>query len=314
MAYVAKLTIDQTKVPSDLTDFPVYVDLADMPSTFWSTVANGGGDIRVFKSDGTTELAREIVSCDTGTETGEMHFKFSGTLSGSVDTEVQIHADGVSSDYAVTDTYGRNNVWTDYRFVIHGGSSTDSSGNITPALTIFTSTSTAKVGATAFTSAGGTSSEIATGSISARTLSLWARNTGGNTAGYFLDARTGLTNGWSYRDNSGGQINFGGGWSSVYLNGSAATSGSTTLATNAWGYLVYKASAGWTDDLHFGNRYTGRTLQDSWVGQFDELRGTKTLDLSTDWITTEYNNQNSPSTFYTATIPSTFSPVTTWFL
>ena len=94
MAHVANLTVDNTKVAANATDFPVYVDLSDMNATFWSTVANGGGDIRIFKSDGTTELAREVVSCDTSGETGELHFKYTGTLSSSVDTEIQIHADG----------------------------------------------------------------------------------------------------------------------------------------------------------------------------------------------------------------------------
>ena len=63
MAHVANITIDNTKVSADLTDYVIYVNLANLNATFWSTVADGGGDIRVFKSDGTTELAREVVSC-----------------------------------------------------------------------------------------------------------------------------------------------------------------------------------------------------------------------------------------------------------
>jgi len=303
MAYVAKLTIDNTKVSADATDFPVFVNLANLNATFWSTVANGGGDIRIFKADGVTELAREVVSCATGTSTGELHFKFTGTLSASVDTVVQIHADGVASDYAVGATYGRNAVWTDYRVVIHGGAVTDSSGNITPTASGNSSSTTAKVGGNSTALSSGTGSEIATGSITGRTVTMWAYNTAGNTAGYFLDARTGLANGWSYRDNGGGQINFGGSWSTVFLNASSATSGVTTLANSTWGYLAYKASAGWTDDLFFGNRHTARVTDDSWVGNFDELRVTKTIDLASSWITTEYNNQNSPATFYTITTP-----------
>ncbi|NRA31035.1 MAG: hypothetical protein HRU11_12340, partial [Parvularculaceae bacterium] len=51
-------------------------------------------------------------------------------LSGTDDTVIQIHADGVSSDYAATDTYGRNAVWSDYEFVGHD-CLTDSTGNHT---------------------------------------------------------------------------------------------------------------------------------------------------------------------------------------
>src|SRR5690606_31104823 len=93
--------------------------LADMNSLFWSTVANGGGDIRLYKADGTTELAREVVSCDTSGETGEVHVKYAGTLSSTVDTVIQVHADGTSSDYAAGATYGSEAVWTEYAGVWH---------------------------------------------------------------------------------------------------------------------------------------------------------------------------------------------------
>jgi hypothetical protein len=135
MTHVADVTIDNTEVAADLTDYPVYVDLSDLPASFWSTVASGGGDIRCYKSDGTTELAREVVSCDTTAETGELHLLYSGTLSSSVDTVIQIHADGSSADYAAGATYGRNEVWSDYGAVYHmadnpsGGTLTDATGN-----------------------------------------------------------------------------------------------------------------------------------------------------------------------------------------
>jgi hypothetical protein len=119
MTSVANVTIQSSQVTADLTDFPLLVDLSDMPAGFWSTVADGGGDIRVFKADGTTELAREVVACDTATDTGELWIKYEGTLSSSINTTIQIHADGASSDYAVTATYGRNNVWTGYAAVYH---------------------------------------------------------------------------------------------------------------------------------------------------------------------------------------------------
>lgn len=60
--YRKKITIDNTKVSANLTDFPVYVDLSDLGTDFFSNVNIGGGDIRITKADGTTELARELVS------------------------------------------------------------------------------------------------------------------------------------------------------------------------------------------------------------------------------------------------------------
>lgn len=119
MAHVANITIQSSKVPGDLTDYVVYVDLSDLGTPFWDTVSSGGGDIRVYKDGGVTELAREVVFCDTATDTGELYFKYTGTLSSSSNTVVEIHVDGISSDYAVTATYGRNNVWSDYVAVYH---------------------------------------------------------------------------------------------------------------------------------------------------------------------------------------------------
>ncbi|MEK7577678.1 MAG: hypothetical protein AAB492_03640, partial [Patescibacteria group bacterium] len=47
-----KLTIDNTKVDADLTDFPVYVNLSLLPGLFHSHVnQTDARDIRVTKSD-----------------------------------------------------------------------------------------------------------------------------------------------------------------------------------------------------------------------------------------------------------------------
>jgi len=75
-----------------------------------------------FYSDASlsTELPREVVSAD------EIHVKVSSVSSS---TEIWADYDGIRSDYAVTDTYGRNAVWSDYRAVWHLGNTTDSTGN-----------------------------------------------------------------------------------------------------------------------------------------------------------------------------------------
>jgi len=132
MSHVATLTIDHTKVSADLTDYPVLViangdaGWADL----YALAQEGGGDIRVFKSDDSTELPREIVSFSVSAETGEIHFKFSGTLSSSVDTDIHFYADGSSSDYAVGATYGRNAVWSDYFGVWHFQGAAATSGKL----------------------------------------------------------------------------------------------------------------------------------------------------------------------------------------
>lgn len=117
MGHVATVTIDHTKVPADLTDFPAFIDLSDLPSEFWDTVANGGGDIRIYASDGTTQWPREIEDCDTATDTGRLHTKIP-FLSSSVDTDVQIWTDE-GTEPASDSTYGSEAVWSDYVGVWH---------------------------------------------------------------------------------------------------------------------------------------------------------------------------------------------------
>jgi len=131
MAHVATITIDHTKVPGDLTDYVglIVPDGSAGYSALYALCLEGGGDIRLFKSDDTTELAREIVTFSVTDETGEIHYKYSGTLSSSVDTDIHVYADGSSSDYAVGATYGRNAVWSAYGLVSHDGGGTDSTGN-----------------------------------------------------------------------------------------------------------------------------------------------------------------------------------------
>ena len=70
-----RITIDGAKVGGTLTDFPVFVDLSQMTSPFFSNVKSDGSDIVVTAANGVTKLKRELVTIDTGGATGELHFK-----------------------------------------------------------------------------------------------------------------------------------------------------------------------------------------------------------------------------------------------
>jgi len=129
------ITIDHTKVDDDITDYPVYVDLADLSSQFWSTTPSAsttvGTDIRVTNSSN-TELPRELVFASSTAQTGELHFK-ADSISSTTDTVFKIWYNGTTTgDYATTSTYGAQNVWTDYNVVWHmnAAAQVDSSGNI----------------------------------------------------------------------------------------------------------------------------------------------------------------------------------------
>ncbi|MCA1807647.1 MAG: hypothetical protein LC687_07350, partial [Actinobacteria bacterium] len=82
-----------------------------------------------------TQLAREVVSVDTASSTGELHFK-ADSISSTTDTSFYIYYGNPNADdYAVNATYGRNDVWSDYAYVTHADSLplVDSSGNISNA-------------------------------------------------------------------------------------------------------------------------------------------------------------------------------------
>jgi hypothetical protein len=113
------LVVQSSQVDSDQTDFPLYVNLADFDTAFFSAVQSDGDDIRITTSDGVTELAYELVSINTGSNTGEIHFK-ADTISSSVDTTFYIYHDNPNvAGYTETDTYGAENVWTNGYLAIY---------------------------------------------------------------------------------------------------------------------------------------------------------------------------------------------------
>jgi Domain of unknown function (DUF2341)/Concanavalin A-like lectin/glucanases superfamily len=114
-----KITTNNASVNADVVDFPVYVNLDDLPATFFDNVQADGDDIRITEADGLTELPYELVWIDTATDKGELHFK--ANVASTTDTDFYIYYDNsAASGYAVTDTYGRNNVWTNsYEAVYH---------------------------------------------------------------------------------------------------------------------------------------------------------------------------------------------------
>jgi hypothetical protein len=323
--HTCNVVIDHTKVSADLTDYVVYVNLAHLPSSFWGTVANGGGDIRVFKSDGTTELAREVVSCDTGTDTGELHIKFSGTLSSSSDTTIQIHADGTSSEPAVTATYGRNAVWSDYARVYHlqetSGAVIDSTGNDDGANNGATTGVVGQMG-NAYDFDGASNDFIdgiaSVGSVGSNvSFSVWYKADSFNSG-------TGLRNQI--------MVNYGGSSDRIILtrshnsgrmqidtfDGTARSHGVTTSDTTNRHHFVattntskaltsyLDGTAGASSTYVGGDNPTNGTLRigrnnntiNGWDGMLDEFRARLSI-LSADWVSTEYSNQNDPSTFYT---------------
>ena len=127
-----ELTIQSSQVDATLTDFPVYVNLSDLDPAFFDEVRTDGGDMRVTTSDGETEVPREVVFINTGSSTGELHFR-APSLSPSSDTTFYLYYGNPSgTEPAATAANGRNAVWDDNFVAVHHlegtTSSVDSSG------------------------------------------------------------------------------------------------------------------------------------------------------------------------------------------
>lgn len=328
-----EVTIDHTKVASDQTDFVVYINLADLVKAgadIFDSCRSDGGDIRATKTDGTTELPVEVVAIDTTGKTGEVHIKFTGTLSSSTDTVIRLWYNGTDTIPAVTDTYGRNAVWSDYTVVWHGVDATtstalDSTGN---GLDGNKRAADAPISQTSglwgneFNYAGtdyiceqNAVFDTTSQQFTAQTwFKLSALPTGTDSFGLFV-INSGLNDGT--RDKQiqvtyqgrilfqtyDGSVDisqtgtsyvsagtyymahgvFNGSNVQLFANGSAQTAASTTTTFN-------HTNAGLQVSDQIGNtKYV--------TGVSKEIRRRPSA-LSANWITTEYNNQNSPSTFY----------------
>jgi hypothetical protein len=318
----------------DPTNFPVYVDLSTFPSQFWASESGDNcGDIRVFASDKTTELPREVVTCNTSSHTGEMWF-LAPSLSTTVDTVFYADFGSGASDYATSATYGAQNVWTNgFVGVYHlpdGStlSANDSSSNA------FNGTNTSVTATTGKLDGGGsfngTSSALDLGSSSTwnmatYTISAWFKTTDDASVYRLLTSRntsTSLRTWWltiweagagTHPDGSiawrtGGGVDLASTGSVIDGNWHAVTvvlNGTTGAYLYLDGALQSSDTAGLSavttltsdpvigEDLSSAGRY--------FDGALDET-DFSSVARSAGWIQTEYNNQAAPSTFYTATM------------
>lgn len=134
--YRVQVTINSSHAGGIIGDFPVSVNLSAMPAGFWNNINTDGSDIRVTTSDGDTLVPIEISTIDAVNNRGRLYFK--GAISNTANTIYYVYFGNASATaFAVTDTYGRNNVWVNQfntRAVFHTdghntSTVTDSTGN-----------------------------------------------------------------------------------------------------------------------------------------------------------------------------------------
>jgi len=279
-------------------------------------IFTGGADIR-FSTDvsGTNQIPHEVVSWDIDNSKAEVWVKVP-TLYYNIDTTIYVwYSNSSAAPLARTDTYGSDNVWNGYRAVYHMHSSYDSSANqYNLTGSVFPTFAPAKVGNGGGYDGSTDGPLLGNSNVSwARpaTLSFWVKPTLDATLRRWIDNNnaTFTTTTFTIRQLADD--------TTQVQHSSTTESSFTGITSGAWSKIdvlvnsadfdlyvdttqkLASVSNSYTLDtsLYVGSGYgTGERFN----GVLDEVRmynGT----LTTDWLITEYNNQDSPSTF---SIPS----------
>lgn len=319
-----KITILSSQVDDDFTDFPIYIDLSEMPSAFFDDVNTDGSDIVITASDGTTVQSRELVSIDTSGETGELWFNAS-SISSSSDTEFYLYYGNASaSETNSTDTWNSN-----FKQVLHlededsnqtddstsnsnhgdvAGSVSFTSGQIGNAADFPGTDTTSVISSTSFSGMPSTEITFATwvktpGSANNDSLISYAIS--GDNNHFLLFNQSSLALYRNSSTNSGDSVNDDD-WHHVVISWQSS-GGNVALYID--GTLEYSTSGFRSGtSITDGSTVTYGQEQDSVGGGFDSAQALDGLQdeiwiidgiQSADWVSTTYNNQSSPSTFLT---------------
>lgn len=134
----SKLEINYTKASGtvDLIDYPLLLTEANFPAGIFTNAQESGCDIRfgsttdATPSDSSTfeELAFEKVGFATSTSQAEIYVKIPVLSVTATTTFYVVYGNPSATCNAATDTYGRNNTWTNYAAVFHLNDATNSVG------------------------------------------------------------------------------------------------------------------------------------------------------------------------------------------
>jgi hypothetical protein len=332
--YYTPVTIDHTKCGgSDSSNFTVLFNTVDAR---FKTVANGGHvqnssgfDIRPYSDSGlTTALNFELERYNASTGEVVMWIK-EGTVSHTSDTVYYLAYGDSSLSTDGSSTSAWDSTFTRVYHLKDGTtlSVIDSTGIQNGTNSGATATSGQIDGAANFAAV--SSQKITAGNLSqtAITVSLWINDTLED-----IPYRTAFNMGASSVSYAGIDVKSNG---KLNVAVQATTSraydgtGTHTLSAGTWYHvaLTYDSSAGLvayvnaaSDGTVSANGNMNSTSQPCeighspafnccfWNGKIDEVH-VANVARSADWITTEYNNQNSPSTFYTVGTEITFGGV-----
>ena len=339
-----KITINHTKVNATQTDFPVLISLSADADLASSSLANGN-DILFTSADGTTKLDHEIENFTVSNGKLIAWVRIL-SLSSSTDTVLYLYF----NNSAASSQQNAAGVWnSNFKGVWHlkesasgvAGEFKDSTSNANNGQggsgAVPVRTSSGLIGdaqdynGTHYISVPNTASLQPTSAIS---LSGWIYL---RTFGSGFDNDPILRKGDDNPNNYQLAVDSSGAVPQIHLlldeSEEIGLAGATTISPNTWYYIagtwngtirtIYlngnqDNSSSRTGTIGTDNRplyLGGRTgLTDSIDGILDEVR-ISNISRSAFWIETEYNNQNSPLTFYTvgtkASPPSDYVPLGT---
>jgi hypothetical protein len=316
------ITIDHTKVSgsSALSNFPIVFSVTDANL---KTVANGGGvgkvdgtDLLFTASDGVTKLDHELERYVAATGETVAWIRIP-SLSATTDTVIYVYY----GNTAATDQQNKPGVWDgNYKGAYHfpdGTSLTtnDSTSNGNNGTNHSGTAASAKIGGgVSLNGSAYVNASVNGTAYTQATAEAWVKpsSTPGGQVGIFQWGYTGELTDWYpfmlWAQASNGQL-------LIYVNGGYSLS--STLSNSIWTHLAvtwtstnlftlyvngvvagtYQAGSGTPLYLSralmasFGTGYNGY-----FTGMADEGR-ISNVARSAPWIATEYNNQNSPSTF-----------------
>jgi len=306
-----EIPVNTSEVSGSHTNMPLLVIPSQIDGIGEMTLAQAQSTRFYSDASKSIELAREIVSED------EIHVKVPSV---TTTTSIYVDFDGTRSDYLVTDTYGAESVWSDYLFVWHGGTLTDSVGlrTISSNGGITVGGVDGKIGkATDFD---GVDDFLNFGDFSITdgifSTQVWlkadtltgddfhalSKDATGRNSDFKLWYRAGLnfridmdTPASTITINNGFALNTGQHYlvHSTYDNSTLKLffDGQEEASTNTANLDVVSTGNDWCIGSQFD------VYDDGWDGVLEQVRISSTT-LSSNWITTEYNNQNNNSTFW----------------
>lgn len=315
------IAIDHDLVAGSLSNFPVYVDL-----TLGANVANANGyDVHFTTADGNTELDFELVSWDNTSKVWKGFVRVP-SVSSSVDTVIRVYY----GDSGITTDQSNPSTWdADFLAVYHleedpSGTNKDSTSNgydlnannnlVSGDLVSGKLGSGVRVGqSNGDYLRAGTPISVASGSDLTFSIWLYVNSWVGANPGLWRAGTSSTDNNFNIFQSTTGRP-----WIRLVNSSGDALRPSSGygLPTGAWALVTYRITNGTlaeflvngvvqhtnahslaTPAMSIYNIGYQSAVGERVDGVYDEIRFSKTV-RSNNWLLTEYNNQNDPSSFY----------------